>query len=211
MIIHRVIDELLRSRSRVAVLRALLDSATGLTGNQVSRVAEMSPRSAFNALSALEALGVVRRQRGGRDHLFTLNRNHFLVTHCVLPIFQSEIEYSENLVAAVGSLVRDKVVGASVFGSVARHEETPSSDLDICCIVRDRQSASAVESAINSETHTLYREYGVRISPLVITVAEFRKKRRSRVVKDILDHGVHVAGHDPRSILDGKAKRQKIS
>lgn len=210
MILHRVLNELLRSRSRVAVLRALLDSATGLTGNQVSRDADMSPRSAFKALNAMEALGVVRRQRGGRDHLFTLNSDHFLVTQAILPVFQTEIEFTESLSAAIASAVQGKVVSASIFGSVARREETLHSDLDLCCIVRDKQQVNLVESAIDSRAQTLYRRYGVKLSPVIFTVAEFRKKRGLGVVKDILDHGMHITGRDPKSILDDETKRQKI-
>ncbi|MGA2623864.1 MAG: helix-turn-helix domain-containing protein [Bacteroidota bacterium] len=86
MIMHRVLDEVLRSWSHVAVLRALMDTSTGFTGNEVARVSGMQPRSALKALSSLEELGIVRRQRGGRDHLFTLNREHFLVREALLPI-----------------------------------------------------------------------------------------------------------------------------
>ncbi|MGB2959331.1 MAG: nucleotidyltransferase domain-containing protein [Bacteroidota bacterium] len=170
----------------------------------------MSPRSAFKALNAMEALGVVRRQRGGRDHLFTLNRDHFLVTQAILPVFQTEIEFTESLSAAIASAVQGKVVSASIFGSVARREETLHSDLDLCCIVRDKQQVNLVESAIDSRAQTLYRRYGVKLSPVIFTVAEFRKKRGLGVVKDILDHGMHITGRDPKSILDDETKRQKI-
>jgi hypothetical protein len=120
-----------------------------------------------------------------------------------------ESEFPEHLFAAVGSLLKGRVASAIVFGSVARQEETALSDLDICCVVKDRQSVSAVETAINAGAQTIYQEYGVRLSPMVCTVAEFRKKRDSPVVKDVLDHGLHIVGQKPGSILDGKAKRQK--
>ena len=86
MVIHRPFDEVLRSWSHVAVLRAILDSAVGLTGNEIARVSGMQPRSALKALTSLEELGIVHRQRGGRDHLFTLNRDHFLTREGLLPL-----------------------------------------------------------------------------------------------------------------------------
>lgn len=64
MVFHRSLDEVFRSWTRVAVLRTLWDTATGFTGNQVARAAGMHPRSAFKALTALETLGMVQRQRG---------------------------------------------------------------------------------------------------------------------------------------------------
>jgi len=56
----------------------------------------------------------------------------------------------------------------------------------------------------------LYRRYGVKLSPVILTVAEFRKKQKSDVVKDIVGHGMHLTGKDPRLIIDGKPKRKKI-
>ena len=58
-------------------LRALIDTNSGFTGNEVARVSGMNPRSAFKALTSLENLGIVNRQIGGRDHIFTLKPRAF--------------------------------------------------------------------------------------------------------------------------------------
>lgn len=42
MIIYRAFDEVFRSWSHVAVIRALIDTANGFTGNETARVSGMS-------------------------------------------------------------------------------------------------------------------------------------------------------------------------
>ena len=47
---HRALNEVFRSWTHVAVMRALQDTTVGFTGNQVAGEARMHPRSAFKAL-----------------------------------------------------------------------------------------------------------------------------------------------------------------
>ena len=70
MIINRVLDNVLSTYSSIAVLRALLHSAKGLTGREISRNALITPKSALIALSKLTDLKIVNRVIGGRDHTF---------------------------------------------------------------------------------------------------------------------------------------------
>jgi len=128
-----------------AVLCTLVDTTIGRTGNEIARLSGMQPRSALKALSTLEELGIVRRQRGGRDHIFTLNREHFLVQSSIVPLYKAETEFEKEAFGFLTSLLKNNVVSAVVFGSVARGEETATSDLDICCVVGDVKSKQHVQ------------------------------------------------------------------
>ncbi len=203
MVIHRALDEVFRSWSHVAVLRALLDTTSGCTGSEVGRVAGMQPRSALKALTSLEQLGIVRRQRGGRDHIFTLNRDHVLVRDAILSLYHSERQFPEVLFTTLAAILKSPVVSAVVFGSVAKREETPLSDLDLCCIVNTEKQKDAVREKLDGEAASLDRKFGVRVALLLFTVEEFRAKLKSRLVKDIVDHGKLLTGKDLRGILNG--------
>ena len=203
MVIHRALDEVLRSWSHVAVLRALLDTTSGCTGNEVGRISGMQPRSALKALTSLEQLGIVRRQRGGRDHIFTLNRDHFLVRDAILSLYHSERQFSEVLFTTLAGVLKIPVVSAVVFGSVAKREETPLSDLDLCCVVNTEKQKDAVREKLDGEAASLYRKFGVRASLLLFTVEEFRAKSKGRLIKDILEHGRLIAGKNLKAVLNG--------
>ncbi len=203
MIIHRVFDEVFRSWSHVAVLRALLDTSTGSTGNEVARVSGMQPRSALKALTSLEALGIVRRQRGGRDHIFTLNREHFIVRDAILSLYNSERQFPEVLVNELKAILKSPVVSAVMFGSAARREETPQSDLDICCVVKSEKQKDVVRDILNDQAGILFRKYGVKISPLLFTVDELRKKSKNQIIKSIIEDGRVITGKNPKVLLNG--------
>lgn len=203
MIVRRAFDEVFRSWSHVAVLRALLDTTSGHTGNEVARISGMHPRSALKALTSLEALGIVRRQRGGRDHLFTLNRDHVLVRDAILALYESEKQFPDVLFAALAATLKETVVSAIVFGSVAKHEETPQSDLDLCCIVKTESQKNNVREIVNSKALMLFQKFGVRLAPLFLTVDELRQKSRTPLVVDIVVHGKRIVGKNPKALLNG--------
>ncbi len=203
MIVNRVFDELFRTWSHVAVLRALQDTATGFTGNEVARVSGMDPKAALKALTSLENLGIVRRQRGGRDHIFTLNRNHYLMEHGVIPLFKIEQRFYEEVKTAIANAVKRQALSVILFGSVALGEETPQSDLDICCIVKNKPQQEKLQSILDSISPTLHNRFGVKVGPIFFTLGEFKKKasKRNQLIIQILEQGKIITGKNPKALL----------
>lgn len=202
MILHRPLNHVLRSWTQIAVLRALRDTATGFSGNHVARVSGMTPRSAFQALTALETLGLVRRRRGNREHLFTLNRSNHIVNQGIIPLLQLEVDLPERVAHELRRILRRRVVSAVLFGSTAREEEKPGSDLDLCCIVKEEETAEAVRTILEESATHLRETYGVRIVPIIFTVAEARRKRSSDLLRSIMSEGRVIAGKAIREVLD---------
>ena len=190
MVLHGPFDEVFRSWSHVAVLRTLLDTTTGRTGNEVSRMSGMQPRPALKALSSLEE----RRQRGGRDHILTLNRDHFLVRNAISVLYQSERQFEEETYSTLSNLLKGKAVNVTVFGSTARHEETSLSDLDICCIVKSEKDMEEVRSLLIRDSSRLYRESGVKLAPRFFTVAEARTRKNTPLLRRIAKEGKLLSG-----------------
>ncbi|MHB8854285.1 MAG: nucleotidyltransferase domain-containing protein [Ignavibacteriaceae bacterium] len=203
MIINRALDEIFRTWSNVAVLRALLDTNTGFSGNEVSRVAGMNPRSAFKALTSLEELGIVNRVVGGRDHIFTLNREHFLVQQIILKIYPVESKFIDEVISALSAILKGHVYSAVIFGSVARKEEKSLSDLDICCIVNSPSELSSVRDLLSKKSSALYMKYGIRLAPVVFMKAQFLRKKKTKLVKDIAKEGILITGKSIKGLLNG--------
>ena len=67
-----------------------MDAARPLSGREIARLSHMNHRSCLKALTRLEHIGFVNRNRGGRDHLFTINRNHRLWHEGILPMLEIE-------------------------------------------------------------------------------------------------------------------------
>ena len=90
MIFYRVLDQVLNGSSQIAVLRAMQDSKIGLSGRKIARLAGISPKACLQALTNLENLSIVFRHRGGRDHFFSLNREHLIVKEGLLTLLELE-------------------------------------------------------------------------------------------------------------------------
>lgn len=207
MILNKVFDEIFRTRSNVAVMRALMDTNTGFSGNEVARVAGMHPRSAFKALTLLEGLGIVNRQIGGRDHIFSLNRDNFLLKEAILKVFQVELNFKNEVMNSLAYILKQQVYSAVVFGSVAKKEENPYSDLDICCIVNTSSEALKVKQILNEKSNMLYKRFGIKLAPIIFSKSQFKNKKDSRLIRDIVNEGILITGRNIKGLFNDKKKR----
>ncbi len=203
MVIYRVFDEIFRTWSNVAVMRALVDTNTGFTGNEVARTAGMHPNSALKALTLLEGLGIVNRQIGGRDHIFTLNRDHYLYQEVLHNIFRVESAFTTEIIKALASIFKGHVYSAVIFGSTARREENILSDLDICCIVNVPLDLLQVRGLLDKKAQMLNKKYGIKLAPLIFLKEQFMKKRKTGVIKDIINEGILITGKHPKVLING--------
>ena len=163
----------------------------------------MSHRSCLKALTELEGLHLITRQRGGRDHLFALNRDHILVTRAVLPLLEQERKFLDDLIGFIKSRLAKVTESVVLFGSVARREETVASDFDICMVVRANQEKSRAQEIAHAISPECHRRYGAQLAPLIFTVAEFKRNHRLKKspVPEIVRHGQVIAGTPIRRLL----------
>jgi predicted nucleotidyltransferase len=122
---------------RAAVLAVLLQSGQPMTGRQLhSMVApRWSLRTVQGALDQLDGLGLVEREHVGRAITHRLNREHY----AVLPL-QRLLSPVDALRDVVESFVTERVQeglprpAVWLFGSVARGEAHPESDIDLVLV-----------------------------------------------------------------------------
>ena len=201
MVIYHVLDEVFRNGSQVAVLRPLLDTSSGYSGNEVARLSGIHPLSALKALTVLEQLGIVNRQRGGRDHIFTLNRNHYMVQRVIIPLYQAEQDLLKEITKTITSVLKRSVLNATIFGSVAKRVETLMSDLDLCCIVKTVTQKALVRDLLNSHSQKLHQTFGIKVAPILFTHKELKSKSKTPLVQDIVEHGLCIAGKEVKALL----------
>ena len=114
------LDQIFVAASHVAVCRALLDTAEGMSGRQLDRQAGINHQTCAVALSRLEEIGIVRRQGSGQTQLFQLNRENLLVRDLLIPLLKKEREAFPRVLRRVGELLAGRCRRALLFGSVAR-------------------------------------------------------------------------------------------
>ncbi len=197
MVVNRVLDEIFSRWSNVAVLRALNKYATGISGREVARAAGITVKNCFNALNDLESIGIVTRIRGGRDHLFSLNREHFLVKQGIIPLLQVESDFAGVMFNEIKKKLKSRCNSVYLFGSVARKEEEAGSDLDLCIIYDSKNNKKQLEETV-FELQSLFRKkYFVNISPFFIKEPDFikRAKNNKPPVNEIINEGKLIFGN----------------
>ncbi len=205
MIFNRTLDHIFSSFSSIAVLRVLQHINKGLTGREISRNAGISPRSALKALTNLENFKIVNRTIGGRDHLFILNRNHYLVNNGILPLLKSETNYLPEILSLIKRKLSKKTASIILFGSVVRKEEEVQSDLDICLVIPNKSIQSEVEKIRKELFDIISEKYATSLAVIIFSKDEFRKRglRNQSPVNNIIKEGDVIFGKSIKLLLYG--------
>jgi predicted nucleotidyltransferase len=146
---------------------------------------------------------MVNRQRGGRDHIFTLNRSHILIYDVAEHIYRVEQEFAGRIIHTLAGKLKRHVLSAVIFGSVAKRVETPFSDFDLCCIVKMESQKNTIRELLNSDAQKLYKTFGIKIAPLLFTLDEVKKKIKTPLMQDVVIHGKLVAGKNIKELIRG--------
>lgn len=204
MIIHKILDHVFATWSNIAVLRVLNKVKTGLSGREIAKQANMSAPSSLEALSSLESLNIVTRQRGGREHFFFLNREHYIVKRIINPILNTEKKFAESIYSDIDKELGNHSLSLIVFGSTARSEEKIESDLDLCIVFSNTKMKNRIQHIITELNFSLFKKYGVSLSPFFISAAEFKKRAGTEKppIADIVRDGIVISGKAIRKLLN---------
>ncbi len=188
--------------SSVALLRALKDSGEGMSGRAAARAAGINHQACRQALDRLEAIGIIRRQGSGHTQLIRLNFEHVLVKDALLPLFRAEKEFQTLLRGSIKANLGKDARTATLFGSAARKEELPGSDLDLL-LVADGGNKERLTGKALSLGSAFIAQYGIRLSPITLSTSEARAKYRNGdpLIKNILSHGVDLLSEKLKDVL----------
>jgi predicted nucleotidyltransferase len=117
------------------VVAALLRSETPLTGRAVARIAGLTQSTAQRALSRLREAGLVIAEPAPPSLLYRANPEHL-----AMPAILALLHLNDELRARITEHVagwRLPPAGAVIYGSLARGEANPGSDLDILVVRPD--------------------------------------------------------------------------
>jgi predicted nucleotidyltransferase len=196
------LDEILGSRSKVRLLRALGPLDRPVSGREAARLAGLSHR-AITALDELAALGVVIRREAAGQHLYTFNREHVLA-NAIQHVFAEEERRSSLILDRIRSVAAEAgALYAGVFGSAARREDRPGSDLDLFIVVEHEEAKESARDAMVLAIEELQEHYGVRLSPVVVALVEARRQAReeSPLVQDVVRDARRVHGRPLEEVL----------
>jgi predicted nucleotidyltransferase len=187
------LDRVMANASHIAILRALQDNREGLSGRATARAADINHQATATALQHLETLGIIGRQGSGRTQLWRLHFEHPVIRQLIVPLLQKERELSHAWREDIRQTFKNEVLAVTLFGSVARNEDVPGSDVDILFVVQPQSKTSFMTLA--DRFGIIFRKkYGASFVPLIMTPEDVRRrsKRKDPLLQNILKEGINL-------------------
>ena len=196
------LDRIFSASSHLPILRALQYSREGMSGRAIAREAFINHQACAVAVKNLEALGILRRQGSGKTQLIRLNFENHLVKNSLLPLLRQEREFSKKVKNEIAETFKGDALAITLFGSAARGQDMPGSDIDALLLVDESRKKNILNRA-TAYSAVFIRQYGVRLSPVVMTIAEAKRriKRSDPLLKNILSEGIDLLPQKLRNLL----------
>jgi predicted nucleotidyltransferase len=177
----------------VRVLRALHELPAAASGREIARRASVSHPTALQVLDSLVDQGLLVLRRSLSANSYTFNDEHILVS-AIRELFERECQIPDQLEAELVDGLRriGDVKTAYLFGSAARGDMRPNSDIDV--------AVSPLEPPDDSdELEALYRRFGNRVN-----LIRLRRRNGRGLRQNILKEGKLI-------ILDGRRTKSRRS
>ncbi len=192
------------------VLTVLTRAETTFTPGQVARLLpDASVEGVRKVLRRLASTGVVTAERVGNAYTYGLNREH-LAAPAILELAAQRTTLLTRLEQVVGTWPTRPVHG-SVFGSAARGEMRPDSDIDVFLVRADDADPDVWEARTDELAAAVTRWTGNDTRVLSMTEAEVRDAAvgGDRVLADVVRDGLTFAGRPSwlRSVIRAVSAR----
>jgi predicted nucleotidyltransferase/predicted transcriptional regulator len=201
MRIKRPLDDVFGNPNNVRVLRhMILYPSPVITGRGIARELGMSHATCIRSLNNLVDLGILSRKRVGSSATYEIAEASALLNDILEPAFKEESRLLQGLVDTMLGGIKGKVLTAYLFGSVARGEDTPSSDVDLLVIVKQPGDKPSVEKALARNREQAYKRYRVGVSTITYDYEEFKKMKVQKhpLVKEFVKEGILLSGKEVR-------------
>ena len=201
------LDDIFQTPSSIKVLRVLAKGELDFTGRQIADMAGLNPQTCQNTLDRLNDLRLLAVRRVGRAYLYRLKSNNAIVNQMLAPLFNTEKNLLANELTKVANRLEGTAIAVILFGSVARGEEEPGSDIDLAVIVQDPETREAAQGLGDEILDELADVTGVIPTIIVWSKDEFKERYDSGdgLARSLLEEGRVVMGPPVYEILrDGK-------
>ncbi|HKP74413.1 MAG TPA: nucleotidyltransferase domain-containing protein [Longimicrobiaceae bacterium] len=188
-------DRVLGSTSKIRLLRVLLPLSRPVGLREAARLAGISASSAHIAMDELTAMAIFDRQQATGQHLYWVNHENYVVM-ALSNLFAAETERWRKLVLALQEVLKSVpgVEAAAIYGSSARGEDRPDSDLDLLVVTRSADADEAVWDRLLDEHKPLQEKFGVRVSPVVLDLERLREQAADGdpFIREVIRDGITV-------------------
>jgi hypothetical protein len=178
------------------VLRVLHGVDVPLNASQIAARTGFTAPAVISALAALSSMGVVRSSPAGRATVHWLSRDSVYVENLIDPLLQAERSIPEDLIDDLAWAFQDVAVSVVLFGSYARGDQAPASDVDVALVAENSTTKAVLEVAAADHAAAFRNRFGATLSYLVYTRegAAALSRTSPELAESIKRDGIVVSG-----------------
>ena len=186
MKITKPLDSILNTGVKTKILRFLCRTGAEWNGSQIAKEIGVTPAASHSALNELARQGIIAMRNMGNTHVYTLNEENYMVSDLLKPLYIKEDEALGKIIGIIkrklsASKIRSKILNVSLFGSINKGKDNPTSDIDLAVIVSDAGAKSKVEKLFEKIDAIISKKFGNIVSPYINTKSEFKAKREKKL------------------------------
>lgn len=195
MIFHQPLNSIFGQKTKINILRHLALYRKEAATRELARETGIAAPNILKLLKELEAENILTSKKIGNSISYSLNRANLLVKKIIWPAFNYENNLLNELGSYLAANLKLPIISIILFGSRARGEEKPKSDIDLAFIVRAGDEARCEKEIIDLNP-AVSASFGSSIAPIIYRAAEFsaKAKSRERLVKNIVKEGRIIYG-----------------
>ena len=187
--------DLLNSRAKQSILKFVLFPGFKDTAKGVLQLAGVPLMTAHRVLRSYEQAGLVTGREVGNSIEWALNEGSYAYK-ALGPMYDtlfrglSPLEKMKEIIKE--NLPKSAVLEAKLFGSMARGDYDENSDVDLLVIVDSIDDKKSFEKYDEKLRASIYEQFGRHLECYVNTKAEFKRKKKLAVMKNIAKEGIKL-------------------
>lgn len=162
------LDLFFSRHSQILILRTLYRNPEALTGRQIQRRTGLSNRATMMALENLHACRAVNRVDEPNCYLFSLNERNYLVKKALIPAFEAETLFWDDLRKAIRRWTHPRPIAAVATGPMVRDETLPSGKLELTLLFQNGRSRIHAFSGMETLIEQIWDRYAVAVEPILL-------------------------------------------
>jgi len=189
--------------NRNDILAVFSDLNSWKSIKQISKEIKLSYQPTYTYLAEFSKQGILNHKREGNMHFYSLNLKN---NNVIREMENIEFDKSQKLRAhldkkislALNEFLEQTQKNLSIratllFGSTARKTRAEKSDIDIFIVAGDKD-----ETEIKRICNTINMKYNIKISPVVVSLNEFRKMliERNDFTKNLISDKIILQGSE---------------
>lgn len=204
MLLRNPLDDILGQISKVKILRFLITSQAQLNGREIAKNVGLSHVKVHTALKELSRHGLINVRSVGKSLVYWLNEEHLLAKDVLMPMFEKEAKIPQLIPNIILKESKTPLpLSIILFGSFAKNNASPDSDIDIALIYPDHKNKSLIRNELTEVEKRITRLFGNHLACVPIKIREFKKrfKKNQRFIKEVVKTGKVIYGKSIAEIV----------